>query len=286
MAITLDGATRIFPIVGDPVAQVKSPGLLSDILARRGVNGAVIPAHVAPADFALCMDGMKRTQNIDGVIFTVPHKFAALEQCDAVSERARFAGSVNVMRKLPDGRWFGDNTDGMGFVRGVAAKGFDMTARRALLVGCGGAGSAIAYEILASGAASLAIHDADGERRDRVIGRLDERFPGRVTAGGSDPSGFDFVGNATPMGMRDTDPMPVEADRLAAGQFCGCVITKPAVPRWLAVAQSKGCGIMAGTGMFEAQADLLVDMLLGVNGAARPDDGGIAGVQGACGVAD
>lgn len=268
MTITLDGATRIFPIVGDPIAQVKSPGFLSDILQARGVNAVVIPAQVPVADFDLYVRALKKTQNIDGLVITVPHKFAALEQCDSVTERARFAGSVNVMRRLADGTWHGDNTDGMGFADGVAARGFDLAGKRALLVGCGGAGSAIAYEILARGAAHLAIHDADATRRDRVIARLSERFAGQVSAGSADPVGFDFIGNATPMGMREGDPLPVEANKLVAEQFCGCVITKPAISPWLQVAGTKGCGFMPGTAMFEAQAELLVDTLLGTGGAA------------------
>lgn len=268
VALRIDGATTIFPIVGDPIAQVKSPALLSANLARRGINAIVIPARVTVADFPTWMEAMQRTLNVGGVIITVPHKVAALGHCGDATDRARFAGSANVLRRGPDGGWFGDNTDGMGFVGGAAHEGFDVAGKRALLVGCGGAGSAIAYEILARGAAFLAIHDADAGRRDRVVARLSERFAGRVGIGGADPSGFEFVANATPMGMREDDPYPVEVDRLDAGQFCGCVITKPEVSPWLERARSAGCGIMPGIGMFNAQADLLVDFLTGGSDAA------------------
>ena len=267
MDVRLDGETRIFPIIGDPIGQVKSPALLTAIMVERGVNAMVIPVHIASADVPVYMDALKRTQNVDGLVITVPHKFAALGHVDLPTERATFAGSCNVMRRLADGRWFGDNTDGKGYMDGVAKEGFDVAGKRVLLVGCGGAGSAIAYEILARDAAYLAIHDADVDRRDRAVARLAERFPGKIGAGSDDPTGFDFIANATPMGMRPDDPYPVEIEKLNAAQFVACVITRPDPSPLVAYARSIGCGTMAGIGMFNAQADILVDVLLGTQDA-------------------
>ncbi|MCB1383216.1 MAG: shikimate dehydrogenase [Notoacmeibacter sp.] len=267
MDVRLDGETRLYPIIGDPIAQVKSPALLTDILVRRGVNALVVPVHVTAADLDVWMAALKRTLNADGLVITVPHKIATLSHCDLPSERAVFAGSCNVMRRLADGRWSGDNTDGQGYLDGIAKEGFDVSGKRALLVGCGGAGSAIAYEILARGAAFLAIHDADTARRDRAIARLETRFPGKVGVGSSDPQGFDLVANATPVGMRAGDPYPVDVSRLASGQFVACVITKPDPSPLIAHARSLGCATMPGTGMFNAQAELLVDSILGTGAA-------------------
>lgn len=263
MEIRIDGETVIFPIVGDPIAQVKSPALLSRIMAKRGFNGLVIPIHVSPdalADFVNCARGL---HNIEGIIVTVPHKPASLQFCDHLTERARFAGSVNIMRRDQKGGWSGDNTDGQGYVDGARASGFDMEGKRALLVGVGGAGSAIAYEILNRGASWLSIHDANAERRDGIVARLSERFPGKVGIGSANPTGFDFIGNATPVGMREGDPLPVEADKLVHDQFVADAITKPEVTPLLQIARERGCNTMPGLGMFNAQAEVLVDILLG-----------------------
>ncbi|MCP1198330.1 shikimate dehydrogenase [Notoacmeibacter sp. MSK16QG-6] len=261
----LDGETVLFPIAGDPIAQVKSPPILTNILTSRGLNAMVVPMHVAPADFAAFVALMARIGNVGGLIATVPHKRAALEACDEPSERASFAGSVNVMRKTADGRWIGDNTDGHGYMQGVAERGFDIRDKRALLVGVGGAGSAIAFEILDRGAAHLAIHDVDEVRRDEMIARLEQRFPGRVGIGSPDPTGFDFVGNATPVGMKNGDPMPIDAEKYVASQFVADSITKPEVTPHLQIARQKGCAVMPGIGMLDAQAELLVDVLTGQN---------------------
>lgn len=262
MDVRLDGETALFPIVGDPIAQVKSPSLLTGIIAARGTNGLVIPTHVSPEKIDEYVIAMRNVQNVGGLVITVPHKSTALKLCDQPSERAKVIGSVNVMRKLPEGGWAGDNTDGRGYMDGVAARGFDIKGKRALLVGIGGAGSAVAYEILQRGASFLSIHDIDPARRDAMISKLDMIFPGRIGVGSSDPAGFDFVANVTPVGMRQGDLMPVEADKLTGHEFVADAITKPEITPMLKIARDKGCNTMPGLGMFNAQADILVDFLL------------------------
>ena len=268
MDMRIDGETRIFPIVGDPIAQVKSPALLSKIMAARGFNGLVVPIHVSSDGLAAFLTCARKLHNVDGIVITVPHKPASLEFCDRITDRARFAGSINIMRRQPDGGWDGDNTDGQGYLDGAKACGFEMAGKRALLVGVGGAGAAIAYEILSRGASWLAIHDANFERRDSVIAKLSATYPGKVGAGDANPVGFDFIGNATPVGMREGDPLPVEAEKLVSSHFVADAITKPEVTPLLQAARERGCNTMPGLGMFNAQAEILVDILLAA-GVAR-----------------
>lgn len=263
MSITLNGETRLHLILGDPIAQVKSPQSLSENLAARGENAVLIPAHVSAADLPEFMNSVCLMQNLDGVIYTVPHKFSGISYCQATSERARFAGSVNVMHRQADGTWWGDNTDGHGYMDGIALEGFSVKDKSALLVGAGGAGSAIAFEILKRGATFLKIHDADEARRDRLVSLLNNKFDGKVGAGSTDPKGVDLIANATPAGMREGDPTPVDLSGLSANQFVADAITKPEITPMIAHARSIGCKTMPGAGMFNAQADLLVDTLLG-----------------------
>lgn len=261
--IFLNGETKVFFVVGDPIAQVKSPRYLTALAQARGANAVVVPAHVPPGAFSAFMDICGRIENVEGLAVTVPHKQAAYRTCGRLGDRALMAGSVNVMRKQEDGSWFGDNTDGTGFVSAAAAKGYSLAGKRALLVGCGGAGAAIACEILARGAAWLSIHDVDRDRAERLSLVLRKNFGDRVGIGSADPVGFDFVANATPMGMLPNDPDPIETDKLVEGQFCGCVITLPEVSPWLAKARHKQCQTINGADMFNAQAGFLVDHLLG-----------------------
>lgn len=261
--VLLDGETKVFFVVGDPIGQVKSPRYLTALAQARGVNAVVVPAHVPPDAFSAFIDICSQMQNVEGLAVTVPHKYAAYAKCDRLGDRARMAGSVNVMRKEGGASWFGDNTDGTGFVSAAIAKGYDLAGKHALLVGCGGAGAAIACEILARGAAWLSIYDVDKDRAGRLFSVLQENFGDRVGMGSADPSGFDFVANATPLGMSPNDPDPIETGKLVESQFCGCVITRPEVSPWLAEARRKQCRTINGADMFDAQAGFLVDHLLG-----------------------
>ncbi len=259
----LNGALRVYAVVGDPIAQVKSPAGVTQALRERGHNAIVVPFHVPPSDLATFFAGMGAARNVDGAIITVPHKFAAHALCASASDRAHFLEAVNVMRRAPDGRWHGDMFDGVGFVTAMRAAGADPRGKRVLLVGAGGAGSAIAHAIVTSGAAELAIHDDSSARRDALITRLSRQGNSRAHAGGRDPSSFDIVLNATPAGMREGDPLPVDASRLRAEMFVGDVITAPAVTPLLEAARRIGCDTIAGADMFARVRDLMVDFLVG-----------------------
>ena len=259
----LSGATRLHYIVGDPIAQVKSPAGVSQAFHERGHNAFVMPAHVAPADLAAWLAGVSLAKNVDGVIATVPHKFACFDLCATASSRAAFLHTVNSMRRNADGSWHGDMFDGLGFVAAMRDKGCQPEGKQALLVGAGGAGSAIAHALVMAGVSSLAIHDEDEVRRNTLVDRLAGLGKCAVTHGSADPAGFDIVLNATPVGMRQGDPYPLNVDSITAGMFVGCVITEPAITPLVAAARARGCVTMTGADMFGRVRDLMVDFLLG-----------------------
>ncbi len=262
MSQALSGATRVHFIVGDPIAQVKSPAGVTQAFRDAGRNAVCIPAHVTPADLAGWTKGVSLAQNVDGIIVTVPHKFSCFELCATTSDRAGFLKAVNTLRRNANGSWHGDMFDGMGYVEALKSKGCEPQGQRALLVGAGGAGSAIAYSLMTAGVKELAVHDADVVRRDALVARLASLGLGRVSAGNSDPSGFDLCINATPIGMKYGDPHPIDSTKFTAQQFVGCVITAPAVPPMIAMARAKGCNTLTGADMFARVRDLMVQFLL------------------------
>lgn len=259
---TVDGATRLYPIIGDPIAQVKSPAGMTASFVAAGRNAVVVPIHTAPADVDDFIATCTRTKNVDGIIVTIPHKFAALAHCATASDRARITGSINVLRRNPDGSWHGENFDGLGMLGGIRSQGGDPAGKRALLVGAGGAGMAIAQALLDAGVASLAIHDVDTARRDHLVARMREHYGDRATAGSDDPTGFELVVNATPMGMRPEHPFPVQVDKLSPDAFVGCVITAPAVSPWVAAARARGCKGSVGIDMYQAEQGLMTAFFL------------------------
>ena len=262
MQDTLNGATRVHFIVGDPIAQVKSPAGVTEAYQERGHNAMVMPAHVAPSDLAAWLAGVSLAKNVDGIIVTVPHKFACFDLCATASDSARFLHTVNTMRRNANGTWHGDMFDGLGFVQAMRDNACQPEGKKALLVGAGGAGSAIAHALVMAGVSQLAIHDEDVKRRNTLVDRLASLNKAQVTHGSPDPTGFDIVLNATPVGMKETDPYPLDAGKLAANMFVGCVITAPAITPLIAAARTKGCATMTGAHMFGRVRDLMVDFLL------------------------
>jgi shikimate dehydrogenase len=259
----LNGETRLHVIVGDPVGQTKSPAGLTAEFASREVNAVCVPVHVAAGDFDAFIAAAKRVINLDGIVITIPHKFAALCHCDETAERARFLGAVNLLHRTAGGRWRGDMTDGVAMVAALRKAGCDPHGRRALLAGAGGAGSAVALALIEAGVAMLAIAEVDTARRDRLISRFAAHRPGAVTAGSRDPTGFDLVLNATPIGMAPHDPLPVEAERLEPAAWVADLITRPAVTPLLEIAYQRGCNTVSGADMFAVQAGYMADILLG-----------------------
>ncbi|EIF32972.1 shikimate 5-dehydrogenase [Burkholderia sp. Ch1-1] len=108
----VDALTRLFYILGSPIAHVRAPIVWSALFKRYGVNALMLPADVTLSNFNTAMKGLKATENVDGAIFTMPHKLAAVDHADALTQRARRIGSINLLRRLTDGTWEGDNVDG------------------------------------------------------------------------------------------------------------------------------------------------------------------------------
>jgi shikimate dehydrogenase len=262
MLPSLNGATRIHVTIGDPIAQVKSPaGITSGFLAR-GHDAIMIPLQVKPADIENFFALAKKLPNLDGIIITVPHKPVAFRHCDTTSERAKVLEVCNVMRRGPDGRWAGDMTDGGGFTAALKRNGFDIQGKRTLQIGAGGAGSAMALALTMEGA-SVTLADLDTDKRDALIARLGRNGHTIAATDKPDVAGFDLIVNATPAGMKASDPLPVDASRLDAGQFVADVITMPLVTPLLGAAQAKGCRTQNGVQMFEAQVDFITEFLIG-----------------------
>ncbi|MDR3531988.1 MAG: shikimate dehydrogenase [Rhodopila sp.] len=258
----VDGATRLLIIVGDPIAQVKSPAGMTESLQGAGRNAVVMPVHVAPADLSALLDGIGLARNLDGIIVTVPHKVACYRHCATATPRARTLEAVNIMRRNADGTWHGEMFDGVGFVGALRNHGGDPAGKRTLMIGAGGAGSAIGLALLDAGVSRLSIHDADVTRRDALIERLARIHPGRVGVGSSDPRGYQLIANASPAGMRPEDPYPVDVEALDASMFFGCVITAPSVSPWVAAARAKGCRGSVGIDMYNAEQQPMLTFLL------------------------
>lgn len=214
LAQPISGSTRVFMVLGDPVSQVKAPAIFNAIFQRHGVDAVLVPAKVPPTQLAGFVRHVMAAANIDGLWVTIPHKPALAALVDTCDAAVAVSGSVNAVRRNADGSLHGGLFDGAGFVQALGHFGFAPHGRSVLLLGAGGAGAAIAVALAAAGVNRIALHDL-GDRAATLADKLAGRFGAtRVTAASADPAGFDLVVNATPLGLKPGDPLPVDVSRL------------------------------------------------------------------------
>jgi len=250
----ISGTTRLIAHVGYPTAGFRSPLIYNPWFAASGIDAVVVPMGVERATWPALIRPLFALRNIIGALVTMPLKVETAALVDELSTTARIAGACNAVKAAPDGRLLGDMFDGEGFVLGMRRHGRDPAGRRALVVGSGGVGSAIAASLAAAGIAALSLHDVNPAAADALAARLRRHYPAlAVNTGSADPTGHDIVVNATPLGMNDTDPLPFTTARLAPNAFVGEVVLRDHPTPMLRAALARGCQVQQGTDMLFEQ---------------------------------
>jgi shikimate dehydrogenase len=246
----ITGKTRLIGHMGYPTEAFKAPMIYNPWFDAKGVDAVVVPFGIKPEDFADMLRPLFRMTNLHGALVTMPHKVAAARLADEATVTAKIAGAANAILRRPDGTLLADMFDGAGFVRGVERKGKPIAGARALVVGAGGVGSAIAASLAQAGAAALGLFDAAPAAARALGERLKTHYPSlEIATGSADPAGYDIVVNATPLGMRPGDPLPIDVERIAPTAFVGEVVMKEEFTPLLRAAKAKGCAVQVGTDM-------------------------------------
>jgi shikimate dehydrogenase len=250
----IKGTTRLIGHLGYPTESFKAPMIYNPYFQREGIDAVVVPMGCRGEDYPDFLKLFFRLSNAHGALVTMPHKVTTTGLVDRLSPTAAIAGACNAVKLEADGRLSGDMFDGEGFVRGVLRKGHKLDGARALVVGAGGVGSAIAASLAKAGVAELGLFDRQASAAEELSQRLTAHYPAlRVATGSNDPDGFDLVVNATPLGMKPGDPLPVEVSRLSASAFVGEVVMAQEITPFLAAARARGCAVQVGTDMLFEQ---------------------------------
>ena len=250
----IDGNTELIAHIGFPTHSFKAPMIYNPWFEKAGVNAVVVPMGCRPDDFPQLLRAVFSLTNIRGALITMPHKVTTVGLLAEVLPGAAIAGACNAVRRLDDGRLQGDMFDGEGFVRGLRRKGLQLAGARALVVGSGGVGSAIAASLAAAGVAELGLYDVNADAANALRGRLMGHYPKlAVQTGSSNPAGFDLVVNGTPLGMNAGDPMPLDVSRLSPDAWVGEVVMKTETTAFLRAALERGCRVQVGTDMLFEQ---------------------------------
>ena len=250
----INGHTEVIAHIGFPTHAFKAPMIYNPYFEQQGINALVVPMGCKAEDYPVFLRAIFKLSNIRGALITMPHKVSTLSLVDEVLPAAAIAGACNAVRLGSQGQLQGDMFDGEGFVRGVLRKGFKLQGARVLVVGAGGVGSAIAASLAAAGVAAISLFDMNPAAAEALAGRLRAHYPAlQVATGSNDPAGHALVVNATPMGMNEGDPLPMDVSRIAPGTFVGEVVMRTEMTAFLNAARVRGCPVQVGSDMLFEQ---------------------------------
>jgi len=252
--MNIDGNTELIAHIGYPTHSFKSPLIYNPYFEKEGINALVVPMGCKAEHYPVFLKSVFQLTNIRGALITMPHKVTTLALLDDVTSTVKVAGACNAVKLDQNGRLVGDMFDGAGFVRGVKRKGFVLTDKRVLVVGTGGVGSAIAASLAAENIKAISLFDVNMQSCEDLAQRLKHEYPKiEVYTGSNDPEGHDLVVNATPMGMNEGDPLPIDVSRISPDTFVGEVVMRTEMTAFLLAAQNRGCRVQVGSDMLFEQ---------------------------------
>ncbi len=259
----VSGRTRLYGIVGHPIEQVRSPEMFTAEFRRRALDAILVPMHVLPEDFDTLLPQLLRLANLDGIVFTIPYKLRAVALADRLGEQARTVGAINALGRLAAGSWHGDIFDGIGCVEAFRRRGIGLAGKRLLLLGAGGAGSAIGVAVASERPASLRVYDVDATRAKALAATIARAYPAlAASAGTPELDDIDILLNATPAGMLDDARLPIAIAALPREMTVFDAIVKPETTPLLALAERCGCTTVRGREMMRGQIARIVDFFL------------------------
>lgn len=266
----ITGTTRLYAIIGDPIAHVRTPMAFNDYFLTRKIDAVCLPVHIGRDDLPRGWAGLRSIANLDGFIVTAPHKAEAARLCDRLESDGMHTGVVNTVRREPDGSFSGTLLDGRGFVSGLIKQGHHVKGQRFYMAGAGGAGTSLAYALADAGAVALTIHNRTRSRAARLVAEIGAAFPGiDVRVGTADAGDHGIVVNATSLGLKPDDGHSFDLASADPSALVAEVVMKPDMTPLLIAAESRGHAVHFGIHMLNSQLDLMMQFL----GLDRPNAG-------------
>lgn len=254
--------------LGQPVAGNPTQFMMERAFADCGLDWRYLTLEVEPERLGDAIRGL-RAMGFRGANFTIPHKVAAVEFLDELSQAAELMGAVNCV--LNDGgKLIGENTDGKGFLQSLRTMN-DPAGKRVVIFGAGGAARAIAVELALAGASRINIVNRTPERGVDLVELLNDRasvsselivWDGEYEV----PEDIQILINATSIGLNDpTARVPVAADTLTPDMVVADVVFNPPRTQLLKMAAQRGCATLDGLGMLVNQAVIAFRLWTGVD---------------------
>ena len=256
----VNGKTRVYGIVGDPIEQVRSPEMVTWEMQKRDHNAVLIPMHIARDEFDTVMPQIMRMRNLDGLIFTIPFKAQAIALAKTLGPQASQIGAINALKKHSNGAWSGEIFDGIGCVEAFKQRGITLQDKRLQLIGLGGAGSAICVALAYEKPKLLRLFDINAQTTERMVKMVNTISPQTVVEVGLPlAEGIDILLNASPVGMLSDARLPLAVEQFKKELIVFDAIVMPENTPLLSLAQDCGCQVVRGREMMLGQISKIVD---------------------------
>ena len=264
----ISGKTKIFGIFGYPVEHTFSPGMHNAAFKKLGMDACYVPFAVHPERLGEAARAILPL-GLGGLNVTVPHKEKIIPYLDELSEEARLIGAVNTI-EVRQGRLVGHNTDGRGFLRSLKENaGFSPTGKKVLIIGSGGAARAVGFSLALAGAGKMVFRDLDIRKADLLVNEIREKTgadalslhdEGSLALHAADA---DCLINATPLGMKRTDPSPIRGELILKKHLVCDLVYNPPETLLLRTAKLRGAKRLAGRGMLLYQGVIAFEIWTG-----------------------
>ena len=241
----VDAATRVYGVVGDPIAHSLSPPIMNAALLRENVTRVFLALHAKSLkDLLACIKEIP----IHGLAVTMPYKEAIIPYLDNTDPHTSKIGACNTVVRSQDGKLYGFNTDTSGVVRPLEQR-MPLNDARVLVLGAGGAARAAVFGLRDRGA-QIFIMNRSGEAAQKLARQAKGRAIKRADLKKLD---FDVIINATPVGLGNPRESPLNAEEIKA-RIVFDMVYDPAETRLLQLAKQRGAEVIQGGEMFVHQA--------------------------------
>jgi len=263
----LSGKTKIYGIFGYPVEHTFSPGMHNAAFKKLGMDACYVPFAVRPEELGTAVRAIT-SLGLCGLNVTVPHKEKVLAYLDKLSAEARLIGAVNTI-EVTEGKLIGHNTDGRGFLRSLKENaGFNPKGKKILFIGSGGAARAVGFSLALAGAKKITVNDIDTKKADTLTYDIHEKTGVDAESIAEEAlaacaAGADCLINATPLGLKKTDQLPIRKDYIRKKHLVCDLVYNPPNTALLKAAQSLGAKRLPGLGMLLYQGVIAFEIWTG-----------------------
>lgn len=255
----IDVHTQLCGVIGNPVKHSMSPAIHNAAYAAQGLNYVYLAFEVE--DVGACLKGMRSMPNFRGLSVTIPHKIEVMAHLDEIEIMARHVGSVNTITH-ENGRLIGSTTDGLGATRAFEEAGVELSGKRVLFLGAGGAVRAVAFAVAEKNPATITILGRTPSKVEPLVQDLNDKTSTQVALGHlthdleTAVGDHDILIQGTPLGMYPdhVGDTCVPAELLRATHIAFDMVYRPLKTQFIIDAENTGSQIILGTEMLVQQA--------------------------------